>query len=167
MAEGKKPTLVKLELIVFGVILLVFMIWVSRKCSRAQMDYEASARLAEETADDTVYAPSPAPEQPAAPAAGTAATARRPTSASTSVLYVCIEGLKMRSGPGLRHELIDQFPLYTELSFLGEVSSRVDTISLGKIMAAEPWVKVRSPKGREGWVYGAGVSYYKRKLDVE
>jgi len=50
------------------------------------------------------------------------------------------------------------------LVFLNEVSDSTDIISLGEgIIANEPWVKVRHYKGNEGWVYGAGVHYYKMK----
>lgn len=174
MTNNKKPALVKIELVVFGVLLLVFMIWMSRRCTRTQQDYEAAAQLAEETADDTIYIP-PSEAEQAPPASGSTPAQPAGTSPSGSTaepekgtsLYVSIEGLNMRSGPGLRYELMERFPLHTQLRFLGEVSPTVDTIKLGKITAAEPWVKVRSPKGRDGWVFGAGVSYYKRKIEVE
>ena len=33
----------------------------------------------------------------------------------------------------------------------------------GYEIADEPWVKVQHKRGRIGWVYGAGVNYYKKK----
>ena len=80
-------------------------------------------------------------------------------------LYVTIENLALRKGPGVKYQALERFTLYTELGFLDEVTQNVDTIQLGNIIAVEPWVKVRSPKGRDGWVYGAGVDYYKHKLE--
>ena len=46
---------------------------------------------------------------------------------------------------------------------MNEVTDSTFQINLGKEVADEPWVKVRSKKGHVGWVYGAGVDYYKYK----
>jgi Bacterial SH3 domain len=79
-------------------------------------------------------------------------------------LYVSIEGLKLRRGPSIDSPFITTLPLFDELVFLNEVSDSTDIISLNEdLIANEPWVRVRSSKGQEGWVYGAGVHYYKLK----
>jgi len=53
--------------------------------------------------------------------------------------------------------------LYEEVHFLNEITPFTEKISLGTSVADEPWVKVKTKRGGEGWVYGAGVYYYKRK----
>lgn len=78
-------------------------------------------------------------------------------------LFVTIDGLNLRDKPDLEGELLVKLPLYETVYFMNEVTDSTFQISLGKETADEPWVKVRSKKGHVGWVYGAGVDYYKYK----
>jgi uncharacterized protein YgiM (DUF1202 family) len=122
----------------------------------------------------------PAPNQPVvttpeaanAAAAGTtpaitggtlAATPATPAEPALSRLYVTIDKLKLRKGPGLDSVVVAQLPLFEEVYFLNEVTEYKTELSLGYEKANEPWVKVRTKKGKEGWVYGAGINYYKEK----
>ena len=59
--------------------------------------------------------------------------------------------------------IITKLKLFEEVSFMDEVTSFKQRISLGPEIAEEPWVKIRSRKGHIGWVYGAGVNYYKKR----
>jgi alpha-D-ribose 1-methylphosphonate 5-triphosphate synthase subunit PhnG len=54
--------------------------------------------------------------------------------------------------------------LYDKVYFLGEMSDSLETIDLGDITTTEPWVKIVDKSGKKGWVYGAGVDYYKHEL---
>jgi Bacterial SH3 domain len=78
-------------------------------------------------------------------------------------LYVSISGLKVRTAPNLTAKVVQKLALFDEVSYQNEVTKYTQPLSLGKEMANEPWVKVRTKKGKIGWVYGAGVSYYKIK----
>lgn len=78
-------------------------------------------------------------------------------------LYVSISGLKVRTEPNLQAKVIQKLSLFDEVMYQNEVTKYTQPLSLGKEMANEPWVKVRTKKGKLGWVYGAGVSYYKIK----
>ena len=78
-----------------------------------------------------------------------------------TTLYSTIEGLNVRSGPSLREGKVGRLPLYGEMIFLNEVTDSLYEIDLGDITPSAPWVKVRLPNGKQGWVYGALVSYYK------
>jgi Tfp pilus assembly protein PilZ len=69
----------------------------------------------------------------------------------------------MRRAPELDAEVIDEFELFEEVFFLDEVTDFTQEINLGKQIVNEPWIKVQSKQGRAGWVYGAGVHYYKKK----
>lgn len=115
--------------------------------------------------------PTPAPSTPApttpdatpkaAPPAkpGTAA----PGKGNASVLYVTIDGLKLRKQPNLKSDVITTLELYESVEFLGKKSEKPEEISLGYEKVTDYWVKVRSKSGKEGWVFGAGVHYYKMK----
>ena len=78
-------------------------------------------------------------------------------------LYITINNLKLRRGPHLDSSVIATLPLNEAVFFLDEVTEFTQQISLGYEIADEPWVKVRTKKGLDGWVYGAGVHYYKKK----
>jgi len=82
-----------------------------------------------------------------------------------SVLYVTIEGLKLRKGPSLDSLTIEKLPLFEKVYFLDEITEFKQKINLGRKVTEEPWVKIKTKKGRIGWVYGAGVHYHKQKQD--
>jgi hypothetical protein len=79
-------------------------------------------------------------------------------------LYSTIDGLNVRSGPGMKNSKVARLPLYEEVFFTGEVTDSLYTIDLGEVTPTAPWVKIRMKDGKEGWVFGAGVSYYKYQL---
>lgn len=95
------------------------------------------------------------------PAQTTTTTANSGTKYST--LFVTIDGLKLRKQPGLKGEVIESLKLYDEVSFLNKKTEKTEEISLGFEKVTDHWVKVRSKSGKEGWVFGAGVHYYKMK----
>ena len=80
-------------------------------------------------------------------------------------LYITINNLKLRRGPHLDSTVLAALPLHETVFFLDEVTEFTQQISLGYEIADEPWVKVRTKKGLDGWVYGAGVHYYKKKRE--
>ncbi len=98
---------------------------------------------------------------PAAPAASTS-TANSP---ARGKLYITIDKLKLRSKPGLKSKVLGELPLFSEVYFMEEVTDSIYTLSLGKEVANEPYVKVKTKRGTVGWVYGAGVNYYKKKRE--
>lgn len=80
-----------------------------------------------------------------------------------STLYVTIDGLKMRKEPSLKGALVTKLDLYEQVYFLNKKSEKPEEISLGYEKVTDYWVKVRTKSGKEGWVFGAGVHYYKMK----
>jgi len=80
-------------------------------------------------------------------------------------LYSTIDGLNIRSGPSLKNGIVARIPLYEEVTFLGEVTDSLYEIDLGEVTPKAPWVRVKLKTGKTGWVYGAGVSYYKFRLE--
>ncbi len=80
-----------------------------------------------------------------------------------SILYVTIDELKLRKTPGLKGDVVTTLKLYDAVTFLGKKSEKAEEISLGYEKVSDHWVKVRTKSGKEGWVFGAGVHYYKMK----
>jgi Bacterial SH3 domain len=81
------------------------------------------------------------------------------------VLYSTIDGLKVRKEPGLKSTSVDKLKLYEDVSFLSQKTDWEESLSLGYDLPAvtDHWVKIRTKRGKEGWVFGAGVHYYKVK----
>ncbi len=163
MADQKTTLLPKIELLILGVFLISFVLFATSKCSASKTRRaEAAANEAEvqdsttgmstdaNAARDTAVAPAPVQE----------AIRERYTP-----LYVTIAGLNVRSEPKLTAKVVERLSLYEEVAFLNEVTDSTQEISLGTIVRNEPWVKIRTSKGRTGWVFGAGVHYYKLKLE--
>ncbi|MCC6447886.1 MAG: SH3 domain-containing protein [Chitinophagaceae bacterium] len=101
------------------------------------------------------------------PAAG-AATSGQTTAATNptakySTLFVTIDGLKVRKTPSLKGALVTKLDLYEQVYFLNKKSEKPEEISLGYEKVTDYWVKIRTKSGKEGWVFGAGVHYYKMK----
>lgn len=104
--------------------------------------------------------PSAAPQQPVS----TKPTAAKPTTNNNSTrLFVTIDGLKMRKEPGLKAPLVAKLSLFEEVTYLNQRTDWTQEISLGYEKVTDRWVKVRTKSGKEGWVFGAGVNYYKEK----
>ncbi len=106
--------------------------------------------------------PGPAPSS--TPAAKPSTTTPKTEAAKAgSTLYVTVDGWKVRKEPGLKGDPIEQLPLYTPVTFLNQKTEWTQEISLGYEKVTDHWVKVRTPSGKVGWVFGAGLHYYKMK----
>lgn len=161
MSNKSAAFLPKLEIIIMVVFFLAFTFWAISRCNATREKYrqEAEAASAEEMTE----------AEQAALAAVDSIEEEAPVEPVGAVdrgtpLFVTIDGLNMRAEPTLNSGIILRLDLYEEVYFQNEVTSFRDSISLGGIMAYEPWVKIKHRKGRVGWVYGAGVHYYKMKL---
>ncbi|RMG77920.1 MAG: SH3 domain-containing protein, partial [Bacteroidetes bacterium] len=161
MTQNRKGLLSKIETAVIFLLFLAAIMVIFKKCQAMESRFEESVPA---VAADSVATPTTPP-----PAATTPAPTPAPTTQSKADylkytrLYVTINNLKLRKSPGLNGEVITQLPLFEEVWFLNEVTDSTQKINLGYQVADEPWVKIRTTRGHEGWVYGAGVSYYKRK----
>ncbi|MFN0176237.1 MAG: SH3 domain-containing protein [Saprospiraceae bacterium] len=116
-----------------------------------------------QSAPTAVPAPRPgvAPRRPSLSTETPAAAP--PPSTSGSTLFVTIDGLKVRKEPGLKGETVAELKLYEPVTFLNKKTDWTQEISLGYEKVTDHWVKVRTQSGKEGWVFGAGVHYYKMK----
>lgn len=183
-SAGIRP---KLEVLIILVFFLSFIIWAASKCSASGIQdqlseitegEEAPVEESEESAvatenpygpalptnPDATDATSPTPNTPSGALGNSTVSPRSVPNPSEafSKLFVTIDGLNMRTGPHLDSTILYKLPLFEEVWFLNEVTDSTQRISLGAEMADEPWVKIKHKKGRVGWVYGAGVNYYRK-----
>lgn len=156
----------KAELIIVVVLSVIFLIWAASKCNASRQEAEVSEAVEEVRQDSSevgvegkeagVEEKEVVEESPGTPSV---------IKEKFTPLYVTIDGLKLRKDPDLKSEVITMLSLYEEVEFMNEVTDSTQKISLGYEVADEPWVKVKHRKGQVGWVYGAGVNYYKKKRE--
>ncbi len=182
-----------IETIIIGAFFLFFIIWAAQKCNNTARikQAESDAVAARDSmnrnrgrvavtppapisvtppAQTTVQSITP-PRQPVVAAPTTPTPAPKPTTpiaptpakASEAMLYVVIDGLNVRAEPNLKGKSYGKLKLHDQVYFLGKVTEDTQKLSLGTEEANEPWVKIRTKRNTVGWVYGAGVSYYKTK----
>ena len=166
MEKKNKILLPRVEILLMGVFFLIFLIWAVSKCSSTrkqlaeeaeqqateQAEYEAS--LMDKQRMDSIknVANRPPPPSP-----------RNYTEASYTPLYITIQGMNVRSAPSVNSNILERLELFEEVQFLNEVTDFRDEITIGEEITNEPWVKVKTQKGKVGWIYGAGINYYKTK----
>ncbi len=165
---SKKPGLLpKVEIFVIGIFFVGFLMWALSKCSSTKRLYreQAAFEAAEQARADSMeritadIVPLDTTIEPINPQPNV-------EKVRVPVLYITVNGVNMRSGPGLNHRIVSRLQLFEEVEFLGEVSDSTQEIRLGEnLVANEPWVKVKTRKGQQGWVYGACVDYYKHELE--
>ena len=173
-AKQKKGVLPSLEIIIILVFFLSFIIWAVSKCGATKNQFTDNSELGdssgEEADTDSIYfsMPEPLPQIEEPTDVVTSSTMNGNQTVRTEIvskLFITIDGLNMRTGPHLDSAVVEKFPLFEEVYFTGEYTDSTQQISLGKTMADEPWVRIKSKKGNVGWVYGAGVDYKKKKRE--
>ena len=173
MSKKKKGLLPKVEVLILLVFFLSFIMWAASKCNATKETLQQQAaelinvEPEEDTSTSTTTAETPATTDTtivvSTPTASPSNSSANTSNANLNFLYITIDGLKMRTSPDLKGEVITQFPLFEKVYFMDEITEYKDSINLGKEYAYEPWVKIKSKKGHIGWVYGAGVHYHKQK----
>ena len=174
MTKKKTGLLPKFEVLIIFVFFISFILWAMSKCNKTQEDLsedtsETTSTTEDETVPDSLTATLPVQATTQEnPSSTPATTANPPTTTPQpeyAPLYVTIEGLNMRAEPQLNSEVIMRLQLFEKVNFLGEVTDSTTEVNLGYEVANEPWVKVQHARGKVGWVYGAGVHYYKKKRE--
>ncbi len=163
MNEKRKSALLKLQLGGIMLFFIVFLIWANTRCNSLRQEYKE--KFDERQALEDSLAKVEEMRQAREDSIAQLTSAFGPDSPifPRSVLYVTIEGLKLRKEPGLKSEVLTELTLFEQVTFLHEVSDSTVELNLGRATAEGHWVKVRSAKGHEGWVYEPGVYFYKRK----
>lgn len=186
MATKKMNNARLVPFIIMSLLTLIFLIWAMQQCSRDDGDYAMIAeREARESYIDTmrraeqeqrIRAELSAEQEARDAAMLRARTTPLPGDSVVRIpvadvvvqrvtpLYSTINGLNVRTGPNIKNNKVARLGLYEEVIFTGEVTDSLYTIDLGDIEPTAPWVKIKTKDGKVGWVFGAGVSYYKYQL---
>lgn len=170
MSKKKKSSILpKVELIIIGLFICFFLVWSVSRCNATRARYaelENQVEQAEARADS--IASQAAPTQQAPPPNQSNENVRSADEIPRTIrerytpLYVALDDLKVRADPNLNGKILTELNLYDEVTFLNEVTNFEQEINLGFEVAKEPWVKIKTERGYVGWVYGAGVHYYKK-----
>ncbi|MGK0363939.1 MAG: hypothetical protein ACI85O_000993 [Saprospiraceae bacterium] len=175
MTQKKKSWLPKFEVIIIAVFFFSFILWAASRCGGVKKT--VIENIAIETPVDSIAGKSKPTDIRTAYLDSLERIKLRDSSyvSRTDIsrvndsetyggrLYITINNLKIREFPGLKEEVVGQLPLFDEVIFMNEVTDSTYQINLGYEIADEPWVKIKTKKGTIGWVYGAGVNYYKQK----
>lgn len=105
------------------------------------------------------------PRTQVAPVQNNAAKPATQAAPSGATLYVTIDGLKVHKEPALKSETVEQLKLYEAVVFLNQKTEWTQEINLGLEKVTDHWVKIRTSSGKTGWVFGAGLHYYKMKRE--
>lgn len=142
MSKRKRNKSWKPETIAIGAFVLCFFIWAIMKIGLVS---KVSGWFAKEE---------PQIEVPAVNSLQSQLDELRP-------IYVTIDKLNLRTGPTLKSSVLKKLPLHERVYYTGIQTDTTMRINIGRIIANEPWVKVILEDGEEGWLYGAGVHFYK------
>jgi len=166
--KNKKGRLSRLEMLGIGLFFLIIMLYGISKCGEDTPQTEPT--VTEETVDSTAEESNnqennneqgstfSTGEEPASTTADT--SVRINTSTANAKLYVIIDSLKVRKGPGLKHAFVTYLNYGEEVKDLGERSVLEKIrISVDEVRTA-PWVHIQNKKGKEGWAFGAGLQFY-------
>ena len=169
---AKETTLLpKMEVLIIIIFFIGFVIWAFDKCGDTKRAYSELSGSDTATLDELMNRSDslaglelPTSDSTQQSKKTTAEPVRRAPAEKGTVLYITIDGMNLRDEPTLQGKVLTRLNLYEEVTFLNEVTDSTQQINLGGVTVDEPWVKVRG-RGHEGWVYGAGVEYYKKKLE--
>lgn len=169
--KTKRGLLPSLEILIILVFFFSFIVWAVTRCNATKESFQEEEPVAT-APKDSISNEIPGASNQAGLADSTSNIAnnsrfpdpRRPVSRENyTTLYVIIENLNMRTNPSLKSPIIMRLSKDEEVAFMNEVTNFTEEINMGEEIANEPWIKVKAKKGHIGWVYGAGVHYYKEK----
>ena len=164
MKKKKKTGLLsfsRLESLLIIALSIVFLFWAGLKCKNSKMDL-LSPKPKTEASPERIN-PNPSPKTKTLP------DTKRPSNTEvislpkqTSIpLYVHVDSLKVRIAPHLDSAIVTKIPLGQSIEYLNERTEFKQQINMNNIVHNEPWIKVKTKKGQVGWVYRAGVEFYK------
>ena len=85
------------------------------------------------------------------------------TTALRRRLFVCMDSVKMRRGPGKDSSMMKMLSYGDELIDLGEYENEQTIRIAADNVVTEPWVKVKTIGGETGWVFGGALRPYLKK----
>jgi len=165
MSDKKSGKLPRIEILILLVFFISFFGWVVNKCSRTKTTLIQENTIQEiKDSLEAIAALEATAENPLIAQDTVAPIQETESPLANTRLYIVIDGLNMRDQPNLKGEVLDRLELFDEVEFLNEVTDSTTVLKLNEFITVnEPWVKVRTRKGKDGWVYGAGVHYHRKK----
>lgn len=168
-SEKKKGVLPRFELLLVGVFFTIILIWGVSRCGSARQQYIEEKGL-EQVEEEPPAFESPAAKMDPLPPKDSSelqTTENRPRTIREryTPLFVTVDGMNVRSQPKLNASIVARLKLFDEVIYLNEVTDFQQEINLGDTTTVAPWVKIKTQKGKVGWIYGVGVHYYKTKLE--
>lgn len=102
--------------------------------------------------EDTISnVPVEQPSQPVSPEVAPPAIPAR--------LITNLDNLRLRATPGEKGKEISRLPKGSVVTDMGEISDFTTRIRLRGVQFDEPWIKVKTESGQEGWLYGGAVNF--------
>lgn len=78
----------------------------------------------------------------------------------TVTVYAWVDNLRIRQQPDRKAIIVNTVPEGAKLEFLGEKTDFTEKINLRGSLFDEPWLKVKTEQGLEGWVFGGAIKFY-------
>lgn len=74
-------------------------------------------------------------------------------------LIATIDELRVRDEAGLKGKEVARLAAGNTMTYLNEMSNFTTQIKLRKVQYDDPWLKVKTTDGKEGWVYAGAVKF--------
>jgi len=84
---------------------------------------------------------------------------KTPPKPKTVKLISTIDHLRLRDSAGKDGKIIDNLPSGETLIYSGEKSDFTTAVKLRGYSYNDPWLKIKTANGKEGWIYGGGVKF--------
>ncbi len=83
-----------------------------------------------------------------------------------TILYAWVDKLRIREQPTTKSEIVVEVKEGTSFTYLNEKTDYKERINLRGTLFNEPWLKIKTDDGKEGWVYGGAVKFYEPVVDA-
>jgi hypothetical protein len=82
------------------------------------------------------------------------------------IFYAWVDKLRVREQPTTKSEIVVEVKEGTSFTYLNEKTDYKERINLRGTLFNEPWLKIKTDDGKEGWVYGGAVKPYEPVVDA-
>ncbi len=83
-----------------------------------------------------------------------------------TILYAWVNKLRIREQPTTKSKIVVEVKEGTSFTYLNEKTDYKERIELRGTLFNEPWLKIKTDDGKEGWVYGGAVKFYEPVVDA-
>ncbi len=89
-----------------------------------------------------------------------------PQKEKETTLYAWVDKLRIREQPTTKSEIVAEVKEGTSFVYLNEKTDFKERINLRGTLYNEPWLKIKTENGKEGWVFGGAVKFYEPVVDA-